>query len=44
MLALEIGHDQSEALSAVLTESGFREVRGETDYQGRNRFLFASYG
>jgi release factor glutamine methyltransferase len=44
MLALEIGHDQSEALSELLTESGFREVRGETDYQGRNRFLFASYG
>ena len=44
MLALEIGHDQSEALSAVLSESGFREIRQETDYQGRNRFLFASYG
>lgn len=44
MLALEIGHDQSEPLSRVLAESGYRDIRGETDYQGRNRFLFASYG
>jgi release factor glutamine methyltransferase len=44
MLALEIGHNQSEILSEFLAESGFNSIRGETDYQGRNRFLFASYG
>ncbi len=44
LLALEIGHDQSDFLSQFLAASGYRDVRPEADYQGRNRFLFASYG
>jgi methylase of polypeptide subunit release factors len=44
LLALEIGHDQAQPLTLTLAETGFREIRSETDYQGRNRFLFASYG
>lgn len=44
LLALEIGHDQSAFLSEALTVAGYRDIRAEPDYQGRNRFLFASYG
>ena len=44
LLGLEIGHDQADFLSRFLEESGYRDVRAEADYQGRNRFLFATYG
>jgi release factor glutamine methyltransferase len=44
LLALEIGHDQSVFLSEALEQAGYRDIRAETDYQGRSRFLFASYG
>ncbi|MEI6712460.1 MAG: peptide chain release factor N(5)-glutamine methyltransferase [Verrucomicrobiota bacterium] len=44
LLALEIGHDQSAFLSGFLANAGYRDIRSEPDYQGRNRFLFASYG
>jgi release factor glutamine methyltransferase len=43
-LALEIGHDQLEPLSAELRFHKYQDIRGATDYQGRNRFLFAKYG
>lgn len=43
-LALEIGHDQTEALGALLAAHNFQDIRPRTDYQGRNRFLFANYG
>jgi release factor glutamine methyltransferase len=43
-LALEIGHDQAEPLSELLGSHNFQDIRAQTDYQGRNRFLFAIYG
>lgn len=43
-LALEIGHAQSEPLAEALAAEKYHSVSSETDYQGRNRFLFASYG
>jgi release factor glutamine methyltransferase len=43
-LALEIGHDQLEPLSAELHRHKYQDIRGATDYLGRNRFLFAKYG
>lgn len=43
-LALEIGHEQTAALSAELERHKYRDIQGAPDYQGRNRFLFAKYG
>ncbi len=43
-LALEIGHDQTDALRSLLAAHNFQDIRAQTDYQGRNRFLFANYG
>ena len=43
-LALEIGHDQTGALTELLAAHNFQDIRPQTDYQGRNRFLFANYG
>ena len=43
-LALEIGHDQTAALTELLAAHNFQDIRPQTDYQGRNRFLFANYG
>jgi release factor glutamine methyltransferase len=43
-LALEIGHDQGGALQELLTAHNFQDIRLQTDYQGRNRFVFATYG
>ncbi|MBA3544705.1 MAG: peptide chain release factor N(5)-glutamine methyltransferase [Chthoniobacterales bacterium] len=43
-LALEIGHDQSEGLSAFLTEQKFHDIRSKKDYAGTPRFLFARHG
>jgi release factor glutamine methyltransferase len=43
-LALEIGDDQSGSLRDELIKENYRDVRVATDYQGRNRFVFASYG
>jgi len=43
-LALEIGHDQSKSVSDLLTAHNFQDIRPQTDYQGRDRFLFANYG
>jgi release factor glutamine methyltransferase len=44
LLALEIGHAQSGDLTEALTAEQYHSISPETDYQGRNRFLFASYG
>jgi release factor glutamine methyltransferase len=44
MLALEIGHDQAEGLSALLATHNYQDIRVVSDYQGRNRFVFAFYG
>ena len=43
-LALEIGHDQSAPLTAELAAHNFQDIRTVSDYQGRHRFLFATYG
>ena len=43
-LALEIGHDQTAALTELLGAPNFQDILPQTDYQGRNRFLFANYG
>lgn len=43
-LALEIGHDQPAALTGLLTAHNFQDIRAVSDYQGRHRFLFATYG
>jgi release factor glutamine methyltransferase len=43
-LALEIGHDQTAALTELLGTHNFQDIRAVSDYQGRNRFLFANYG
>jgi release factor glutamine methyltransferase len=44
LLALEIGHAQSAPLADALSEAGFHDVCPESDYNSRNRFLFAKYG
>jgi len=43
-LALEIGHDQAEALRVLLTTHNYQDIRIRSDYQERHRFLFANYG
>ena len=43
MLALEIGADQGAALSARLQELGYGQIETTTDYQRRDRFLFATF-
>ncbi len=43
-LALEIGHEQAEQVSASLVAHKFQDIRITTDYQGRNRFVFALHG
>lgn len=43
-LALEIGHDQAAPLQEALLNLGYREINVATDYQGRNRFVFAKHG
>jgi len=44
LLALEIGHAQSGPLAEALEAAGYRHVTPESDYNSRNRFLFATYG
>jgi len=43
-LALEIGHDQAEALVLELERQNYRDIRPVADYQNILRFLFATYG
>lgn len=44
LLALEIGLDQADALSALLEEKNYHDIRPKNDYAGTTRFLFARYG
>ena len=43
-LALEIGHDQSGAVCDALGAHNFQDIRAIADYQGRQRFVFATHG
>jgi release factor glutamine methyltransferase len=43
-LALEIGHGQGAATSDLLRVRNFQDIAVTTDYQGRQRFVFATYG
>lgn len=43
-LALEIGHDQAAVVHSLLADHNYKDIRVVSDYQGRNRFVFASYG
>lgn len=43
-LALEIGCDQSAAVSDLLSTHNFRDIHVERDYQGVDRFVFAQHG
>lgn len=43
-LALEMGHDQAAPLAELLAAHNFQDIRPQTDYQGKDRFLFAIYG
>lgn len=43
-LALEIGHQQGEAVVQLLQSRNFQDIALRTDYQGRERFVFAQYG
>jgi release factor glutamine methyltransferase len=43
-LALEIGHDQARPLAELLAAHNFQDIRPQSDYQGKDRFIFASYG
>ena len=44
LLALEIGHDQSNALAGFLAEKNYHDIAAKKDYAGTPRFLFARYG
>jgi len=41
IVALEIGHDQSEKVISLLKDRGFQQVAARSDHQGRNRFITA---
>ena len=41
IVALEIGHDQSEKVISLLKKRSFQEVLAHADHQGRNRFVTA---
>jgi release factor glutamine methyltransferase len=43
-LVLEIGHAQADPVAHALTARHYRDIAVSTDYQGRNRFVFAKYG
>jgi len=43
-LALEIGHGQAQSLTELLAAHNFQDIRPQTDYQGKDRFIFATYG
>ncbi len=43
-IALEIGHDQSGAVSDLLATHNFRDIRPMRDYQEVERFVFAKHG
>jgi release factor glutamine methyltransferase len=41
LIALEIGHDQSEKVLSMLNDRGFQEVLAHADHQERHRFVTA---
>lgn len=43
-IALEIGEDQASAVCEEFSRYKFQDTKTATDYQGRNRFVFAKYG
>ncbi|MBA3831316.1 MAG: peptide chain release factor N(5)-glutamine methyltransferase [Chthoniobacterales bacterium] len=43
-LALELGHDQVEGLSAFLAAQNYHDIISKKDYAGSARFLFAQHG
>jgi release factor glutamine methyltransferase len=44
LLALEIGHDQSEKVCAILAAHNYRDIAAHPDYQGVQRFVTARHG
>jgi release factor glutamine methyltransferase len=44
MLTLEIGIDQADTLTALLSEKNYHDISAKNDYSGVTRFLFARYG
>ncbi len=44
LVALEIGHDQANAVRAILVENNFRDIAAHCDYQKIERFVTAKYG
>jgi release factor glutamine methyltransferase len=44
LFALEIGGNQSEVLSTVLSDKNYHDISPKKDYAGVTRFLFARYG
>lgn len=44
LIALEIGHNQSDALAKFLSAKNYHDIGTKKDYSGNPRFLFARYG
>jgi release factor glutamine methyltransferase len=44
LLALEIGHDQSERVCALLSAQNYRDISPRRDYQNIERFIIARHG
>jgi release factor glutamine methyltransferase len=44
LLALEIGHDQAEHVTALLAANNYRDIAAHRDYQGIQRFVSARHG
>nr|MDQ6913938.1 peptide chain release factor N(5)-glutamine methyltransferase [Verrucomicrobiota bacterium] len=44
LLALEIGINQAEGLSAFLVERGYHDISARQDFAGVTRFLLAKHG
>ncbi len=44
LMALEIGHDQSRAVCALLQDHNYRDISPRRDYQNIERFVIAKYG
>ena len=44
LLALEVGHDQAERVTALLAANNYRDIAAHRDYQGIQRFVSARHG
>ncbi len=44
LIAIEIGHEQSARVCEALAAHNFQDIRPLADYQGRQRFVFATHG